>query len=160
MDIKELAQKAAEGIQPTKEQLMEMTQRELYDFTILVEKMKKKLEQKRKQDKLLEQVKEKKSIVVKCKDNSEWIVTAHAIERFMARGPQGCDALELITRDLDKLTPARENKRHRAVSLLNHNFEGAKYYFGKCTGLLYLVVNKNVVKTCHKNVSKRWKRMI
>ena len=159
MDIKELAENAAKGIQPTKEQLMDLTQRELYDFTVLVDKLKAKNEQKKRLDSLKKTLATKKSIELQSNDGKKtWIVSTHAIERFIERGPQCKDVLALIAKDLSLLTPAREkSKKHRAASLFNHNFEGAKYYFGKFTGLLYVVVNKNIVKTCHKNESKRWK---
>ena len=168
MDIKKIAEDFVEhGVQPSKEQLMDMTQKELYDFTFLVESLKKKAEaeaERKKNYAYIEScIKSNQSVVVivmkEDGGSEEWIVTPHALQRFVERGPQNCkDILKLLSKDLSKMTSAKASKRHRTASLLNHHFEGAKYYFGRLTGLLYVVVDKNVVKTCHRNESKRWKR--
>jgi hypothetical protein len=42
--------------------------------------------------------------------------------------------------------------------MMAHRFEHVEYYFGKHTGLLYVVTKNNTIKTVHKNESKRWKR--
>lgn len=89
MDIKELAENAAKGIQPTKEQLMDLTQRELYDFTVLVDKLKAKNDQKKRLDSLKKTLATKKSIELQSNDGKKtWIVSTHAIERFIEREGQ------------------------------------------------------------------------
>ena len=47
-------------------------------------------------------------------------------------------------------------KNWKAIQLLNHHLEAAKYFLSK-QGFLYVVVN-DVVKTMHLNESKRFMR--
>ena len=63
-----------------------------------------------------------------------------------------------IAKDLAGAADAKQDKKHTLYSLLSHGIEPAAYKFGKCTGMVYVIVKGNVVKTCHRNESQRWER--
>ena len=162
-EMKSLAKKlVSDGVQPSKEQLDSMTGLELYEFSYMVDKLKRQHERevlRREQLKTVDAcVREGKSFQIQ--GSRVWTVTPHALVRFIERGPQECkDPLGLMTRDLTNPTPARIPKKGcKLLSLVSHGMEHADYYFGKLTGLLYVVVRGDTIKTVHRNESKRWKR--
>ena len=163
--IKELAHKAAEeGVTLTKEQCMEMSIQDLAQYDFLVEKYKTKLEAGSNMAcssmrSLEELCFEGQPTVVEA-GNTQYTITPHALKRFIERGPERCKKpLKLIARDLDGAVDAKQDCKHTVYSLLSHNIEPAKYKIGKLTGMLYVIIKGNVVKTCHKNESKRWKKV-
>ena len=163
--IKELAHKAAEeGVTLTKEQCMEMSIQDLAQYDFLVEKYKAKLESESSAScssmrSLEELCFEGQPTVVEA-GNTQYTITPHALKRFIERGPERCKKpLKLIARDLDGAVDAKQDCKHTVYSLLSHNIEPAKYKIGKLTGMLYVIIKGNVVKTCHKNESKRWKKV-
>lgn len=163
--IKELAHKAAEeGVTLTKEQCMEMSIQDLAQYDFLVEKYKTKLEADNNTTcsnwhSLGEMCLKRKHIEIEA-GNTQYTITPHALKRFIERGPEGCKKpLKLIAKDLDGAVDAKQDCKHTVYSLLSHNIEPAKYKIGKLTGMLYVIIKGNVVKTCHKNESKRWKKV-
>ena len=163
--IKELAHKAAkEGVTLTKEQCMEMSIQDLAQYDFLVEKYKTKLEADNNTTcsnwhSLGEMCLKGKHIEIEA-GNTQYTITPHALKRFIERGPEGCKKpLKLIAKDLDGAVDAKQDCKHTVYSLLSHNIEPAKYKIGKLTGMLYVIIKGNVVKTCHKNESKRWKKV-
>ena len=168
--IKELAHKAAEeGVTLTKEQCTEMSMQDLAQYDFLVEKYKAKLEKAKLEadnnttcsnwHSLGEMCLKGQHIEIEA-GNIQYTITPHALKRFIERGPERCKKpLELIARDLDGAVDAKQDNKHTLYSLLSHNIEPAKYKIGKLTGMLYVIIKDNVVKTCHKNESKRWKKV-
>ena len=163
--IKELAHKAAEeGVTLTREQCMEMSMQDLAQYDFLVEKYKAKLEAGSSaacsnMRSLEELCLEGQPTKIEAGGMS-YTVTPHALKRFIERGPEGCKKpLKLIAKDLDGAIDAKQDCKHTVYSLLSHNIEPAKYKIGKLTGMLYVIIKGNVVKTCHKNESKRWKKV-
>ena len=163
--IKELAHKAAEeGVTLTREQCMEMSIQDLAQYDFLVEKYKAKLEADNNTTcsnwhSLGEMCLKRKHIEIEA-GNTQYTITPHALKRFIERGPEGCKKpLKLIAKDLDGAVDAKQDCKHTVYSLLSHNIEPAKYKIGKLTGMLYVIIKGNVVKTCHKNESKRWKKV-
>ena len=168
--IKELAHKAAEeGVTLTKEQCMEMSIQDLAQYDFLVEKYKTKLEKAKLEAGSNMACSNMHSLEELCLEgqptkieagNTQYTITPHALKRFIERGPEGCKKLlKLIAKDLDGAVDAKQDCKHTVYSLLSHNIEPAKYKIGKLTGMLYVIIKGNVVKTCHKNESKRWKKV-
>ena len=149
--INELALKAVEeGVNLTKNQCMEMSMQDLVQYDFLVKKYKAALEVK------LCLGGQPTKIEV---GSMTYTVIPHALKRFIERGPKGCKKpLSLIARDLDGAVDINQDRKHLVFSLLNHGIEPATYKIGKLTGMLYVIVKDNVVKTCHWNESKRWKK--
>ena len=163
MDIVSLAKKCAyEGIQPTKDEIMAMSNKDLYDFTYRTEKFKQQKERELTRENVLAQfynaIKSNQNILIQA--SKVWTFTPHAIKRLLERGPSDCiDLLDLLKRDLTDPIPGRFSKRNsKAYQMMTHRFEHTEYYFGKLTGLVYVVTTNNTIKTVHKNESKRWKR--
>lgn len=163
--IKELAHKAAEeGVTLTKEQCMEMSMQDLAQYDFLVEKYKAKLEAGSSAA-----CSSTRSLEELCLEGQPaeieaggmlYTVTTHALKRFIERGPEKCKKpLKLIARDLDGAAEAKQDRKHTVYSLLSHSIEPAVYKIGKLTGMLYVIVKGNVVKTCHRNESKRWEKV-
>ena len=168
--IKELAHKAAEeGVTLTKEQCAEMSMQDLAQYDFLVEKYKAKLEKAKLEAGSNMACSNMRSLEELCLEgqptkieagNTQYTITPHALKRFIERGPEGCKKpLKLIAKDLDGAVDAKQDCKHTVYSLLSHNIEPAKYKIGKLTGMLYVIIKGNVVKTCHKNESKRWKKV-
>ena len=91
------------------------------------------------------------------------VFTSHAIERAKMRVPKlsGHKSIDVASWMLNDLKCSEEvecAKRWKAVQLLNHRLEAAKYFLSK-HGFLYVVVN-DVVKTMHLNESKRFRRKL
>lgn len=163
MDIISLAKKCAyKGIQPTKDEIMAMSNKDLYDFTYYTEKFKQRKERELTRKNILAQfnnaIKSNQNILIQA--SKVWTFTPHAIKRLLERGPSDCiNLLDLVKRDLTNPIPGRFSKRNfKAYQMMAHRFEHVEYYFGKHTGLLYVVTKNNTIKTVHKNESKRWKR--
>ena len=163
-ELKELAHKAAEeGAVLTKEQCMQMSMQDLAQYDMLVERYRAKLEAGSEPSALDERGREElclsgKSVEVDA-GGAAYVVTPHALKRFIERGPEGCKRpLKLIAKDLAGAADAKQDKKHTLYSLLSHGIEPAAYKFGKCTGMVYVIVKGNVVKTCHRNESQRWER--
>lgn len=163
--IKELAHKAAEeGVTLTREQCMEMSMQDLVQYDFLVEKYKAKLEAESSaassSTRSLEELCLEGQPAEIEAGSTLYTVTPHALKRFIERGPEGCKKpLNLIARDLDGAAEAKQDSKHTVYSLLSHSIEPATYKIGKLTGMLYVIVKGNVVKTCHWNESKRWKKV-
>lgn len=162
-ELNTLAQKASEGIQPTKEQLDSMTMAELWKFTELVEKLKRIKEGTSRRMQQLDMLKRLidvgKKFCLKSDDGKNWTLTSHAIHRFLERcnDVDSCyDLIGLLKKDLTNPIPATEKKLDLFFSRMNHK-EETEYRFGSCTGLLYVVVDGHIIKTVHRNESKRWK---
>lgn len=163
-ELNMLAQKAAGGIQPAKEQLDSMTMAELWKFTELVEKLKQIKEgaSRRMQqlDTLRRLVDAGKKLCLKSDDGKNWTLTSHAVHRFLERcnDVDSCyDIIGLLKKDLTDPPHATEKKLDLFFSRMDHK-EDAEYRFGSCTGLLYVVVGGHIIKTVHRNESKRWMR--
>lgn len=163
-ELKELAHKAAEeGAVLTKEQCMQMSMQDLAQYDMLVERYKAKLEAANEPKALDEHGKMElclsgKSIELDA-NGTTYTITSHALKRFIERGPEGCKRpLKVIAKDLAGAAEAKQDKKHTLYSLLSHGIEPAAYKFGKCTGMVYVIVKGNVVKTCHRNESQRWER--
>lgn len=165
-EMKELAHKAVdEGAVLTKEQCMQMSMQDLAYYDMLVEKYRARAEADSKPEALGEKAKielcleEGKCIEIDA-GGSKYTVTPHALRRFIERGPEGCKKpLDVMARDLVHASEAKQDRKHTVYSLLSHNIEPAEYKLGKLTGMLYVIVKGNVVKTCHRNESKRWERV-
>lgn len=162
-ELNTLAQKAAEGIQPTKEQLDSMTMAGLWKFTKLVEKLKQVKEGTSRRMQQLDMLRRLadagKKFGFKSDDGKNWTLTPHAIHRFLERcnDVDSCyDLVGLLKKDLTNPPCATENKLDLLFSRMSHR-EEAECRFGSCTGLLYAVVSGHIVKTVHRNESKRWK---
>lgn len=163
MNIVSLAKKCAyEGIQPTKDEIMAMSNKDLYDFTYYTEKFKQQKEHELTRKNVLAQfhnaIKSNQNILIQA--SKVWTFTPHAIKRLLERGPSDCiDLLDLLKRDLTDPIPGKFSKKNfKAYQMMTHRFEHTEYYFGKLTGLVYVVTKNNTIKTVHKNESKRWKR--
>lgn len=163
MDIISLAMKCAySGIQLTKDEIMAMSNKDLYDFTYHTEKFKQQKERELTRENVLAQfhdaIKSNQNILIQA--SKVWTLTPHAIKRLLERGPSDCkNLLDLVKRDLTNPIPGRFSKRkYKTYQMMAHGFEHVEYYFGKRTGLVYVVKKNNIIKTVHKNESKRWER--
>jgi hypothetical protein len=160
--LKQLAKQCALNCsQLTKEQLLDMSMYEIYQFEILVKKFKDKHHTKHENEKLIHNaLKTNSSLDITSTDGTNWILTPHALKRFMSRSKYTTtdDILACIKSDLNKPFKATFSKAcFKVNALLNHDFKNAEYYFGKTTHLLYVIVDGNVIKTCHNNDSDRFK---
>lgn len=163
-ELKETAKRFVEaGELPAKDWIMSLSWAELAMYTAFVEKSKEKAE------KLKIQTQHEK-LVNDCIETGEelhlqtphrltWILSSHALRRFIERAPKSySDPICCLEKDLDNPIPAKfTSKRKHGFALCRHNFEEATYWFGKVTGMLYVMVG-NRVKTCHRNEAKYWKR--
>jgi hypothetical protein len=160
--LKHLAEQCAlNGSQPTKEQMLDMSMYEMYQFEIYVNKFKDKYYTKYENEKLISNaLKTNSNLDITSADGTNWILTPHAIKRFISRSKYKIndDILSCIKSDFNKPFKADFSKKHFKVNaLLNHNFVSAEYYFGKTTHLLYVVIDGNVIKTCYNNDGNRFK---
>jgi hypothetical protein len=152
--LKHLAEQCAlNDCQPTKEQLLDMSMHEIYKFEMYVKKFKDKYHTKYENEKLIcNALKTNSNLDITSADGTNWILTPHAIKRFISRSKYKTtdNILSCIKSDLNKPFKATFSKACYNVSaLLNHNFEKVEYYFGKTTHLLYVVINGNIIKTCY-----------
>ena len=155
--LKHLAEQCAlNGSQPTKEQLLDMSIYEMHQFSILVEKIKTKIEN---ENSIKNCLKNRTDLKISTDDGSSWILTPHALKRFIERSKYKTDnTLGTIKTDLNKPFKADFSKKHFKINaLFNHSFESAEYYFGRTTHLLYVVIDDNVIKTCYNNDGNRFK---
>jgi hypothetical protein len=162
--LKHLAEQCAlNDYQLTKEQLLDMSMHEIYKFEMYVKKFKDKYHTKYENEKLIcNALKTNSSLDITSADGTNWILTPHAIKRFISRSKYKIndDILACIKSDLNKPFKADFSKKHFKINaLLNHNFVSAEYYFGKTTHLLYVVIDGNVIKTCHNNDGDRFKKI-
>ena len=84
-------------------------------------------------------------------------VSDHARKRFMERtdAKNRSHPNQYLKEDLGRSFPGKIKKGKASVlARLNHNYEEAEYRFGFRTGICYVIVG-DVVKTCHKNESNR-----
>lgn len=162
MKIDELKQLAKVGSLLTKEQLLNMSTYEIYQFEMYVKKFKDKYHTKYENEKLISNaLKTNSNLDIITADGTNWILTPHTLKRFISRSKHKYttdDILSCIKSDLNKPFKATfSKKRFKINALLNHDFENAEYYFGKTTHLLYVVIDGNVIKTCHNNDGDRFK---
>lgn len=155
--LKQLAKQCAlNGSLLTKEQLLDMSTYEIYQFEMHVKRLKDKYHTKYKNEKneklINNALKTNSSLNITSVDGTNWILTSHALKRFISRSnfKTTDNILACIKSDLNKPLKATFSKaRFKVRALLNHNFEKAEYYFGKTTHLLYVVINGNIIKTCY-----------
>ncbi len=160
--LKQLAEQCAlNGSLLTKEQLLDMSTYEIYQFETYVKRLKDKYHTKYENEKLISNaLKTNTSLNITSVDGTNWILTSHALKRFISRSnfKTTDNILACIKSDLNKPSKATFSKaRFKVSALLNHNFEKVEYYFGKTTHLLYVVINGNIIKTCY-NDGGRFKK--
>jgi hypothetical protein len=160
--LKHLAEQCAlNSSQPTKEQLLDMSTYEMYQLEMYIKKFKDKYHTKHENEKLIcNTLKTNSNLNITSADGTNWILTPHALKRFISRSKytNTDNILACIKSDLNRPFKATFSKKHFKVNaLLNHDFENAEYYFGKTTHLLYVVIDGNVIKTCHNNDGDRFK---
>ena len=165
-NIKELAKKTAfSNYVPSDAELQSMTYKQRHDFESLVKNLKIQPctppTRIQRFNTISKSIAKNKPINIVSNSGEHFKISPHAIQRFLERCPTAASCnniFALIKKDLSHLKPAFENEHDLFMSKLSHNFENAKYAFGGITGLLYVIINKNIVKTIHRNESGRWKR--
>lgn len=164
--IKELAKKVAfDNYVPSNAEIQSMTYKQCHDFKSLVKHLKiqpytppTRIQQL---NTIRKSIAKNKPISIVSNSGECFKISPHAMQRFLERCPMvdSCNNIfALIKKDISHLKPAFENENDLFMSRLSHDFENAKYAFGGITGLLYVIIDGNTVKTIHRNESGRWKR--